>query len=110
MVLKYPTDCAKRTLMKLDPPPLNSFADNCLKSVYDNSNQRSMIFSSFNPTCCTMMNWKQPNYGVFFRTRCGFQTDEPEPSKSLKESVKFAKSYDLLGIICDARPIVGSIN
>jgi CDK inhibitor PHO81 len=52
------------------------------------------------------MNWKQPNYGVFFRTYCGYPSETKEPSRSIKSSIKFCKSYDLLGLVCDARPFI----
>jgi glycerophosphoryl diester phosphodiesterase len=52
------------------------------------------------------MNWKQPNYGVFYRTFCGYENESKEPSKSIKSSIKFCKSYDLLGLVCDARPFI----
>jgi glycerophosphoryl diester phosphodiesterase len=100
--MKYPTleQCEK---LHLSPPDLNSFIDNVLQSVYDFSNNRSLIFSSFNPQVCTIMNWKQPNYGVFYRTYCGFDSDTHEPIKSIKSSIKFCKGCDLLGVVCDAR-------
>ncbi|KAJ1655278.1 phosphate system positive regulatory protein pho81 [Dispira simplex] len=33
--------------------------------------QRNIFFSSFHPGVCTALNWKQPNYPVFFSTMCG---------------------------------------
>jgi hypothetical protein len=49
------------------------------------------------------MNWKQPNHGVFLRIYCGYPSDTLEPRKSIKESIKFCKSYDVLGIISHSR-------
>ncbi|KAJ3256726.1 phosphate system positive regulatory protein pho81 [Boothiomyces macroporosus] len=96
VILKYPSQ--DQLDIGLD---MNLFVDSILQIVYDHSNQRSIIFSSFNQSLCTIMNWKQPNYGVFFRTYCGFQNDS-----SIKEAVKFCKKCDLLGMICFAQPFV----
>ena len=64
-----------------------------------------MIFASYNTQVCSALNWKQPNYGVFYGTTCGIGS----PGLSLKESIKFAKESNLLGIICDATPLVRSL-
>ena len=40
--------------------------DSVLQSVYDHADTRACIFSSYNPSICMALNWKQPNYGVFF--------------------------------------------
>ncbi|KAH8554290.1 hypothetical protein BGW37DRAFT_518024 [Umbelopsis sp. PMI_123] len=122
----------------------NDYVDAILQCVYDhvhaanlaNSNNdengpenRSLFFSSFNPSICTALNWKQPNYAVFFNSYCGVQKKqsqrggkrkEPNTDKvesvsdveedvrctSLKEAVKFAKRTNLLGIIAEATPLV----
>lgn len=60
-----------------DIPDISSYVDTILQTVYDNaqshttndgseilnhkSNNRSVMFSSFNPAICTALNWKQPN-------------------------------------------------
>jgi CDK inhibitor PHO81 len=77
--------------------------DNILKVIYDHAEKsvdgtgKSLIFSSTNPYVCTSLNWKQPNYGVFFKTYAGFGSDK---GSSIKEGVKFAKQGNMLGIIC----------
>jgi CDK inhibitor PHO81 len=43
---------------------INEFADTVLHGVYEagkSSPGRKIIFSSFDPTVCTALNWKQPN-------------------------------------------------
>lgn len=43
---------------------LNTFVDSVLHTVYDSgktSPGRKIIFSSFDPTVCSALNWKQPN-------------------------------------------------
>ncbi|KAL1917087.1 uncharacterized protein VTP21DRAFT_5285 [Calcarisporiella thermophila] len=135
----------------------NEYVDAILKTVYQYaqrlaSQSRSIIFSSFNPSICMVLNWKQPNYAVFFSSYCGFGKDtaqlqsrkrkaedtsnvsaghatisqlaiavQPLPSSpndqdthllddphcsSFKEAVKFAKTNNLLGIMCYSTPLV----
>ena len=69
---------------------------------------------------CTAINWKQPNYGVFFRSRCGFGKLHGDPASgnpvpveeadvrcnSIKEAIYFAKSSNVLGVICEGTPLV----
>nr|Q01317.2 RecName: Full=Ankyrin repeat protein nuc-2; AltName: Full=Nuclease 2 [Neurospora crassa OR74A]CAD70463.1 Nuc-2 protein [Neurospora crassa] len=53
---------------------VNEFADAILSVVFDHARAqraerpdsvRSVVFSSYNPTLCTALNWKQPNFPVF---------------------------------------------
>jgi hypothetical protein len=60
-----------------DISDINSYVDTILQTVYDyaqshtisnglenlnhKSNNRSFMFSSFNPAICSALNWKQPN-------------------------------------------------
>ncbi|KAK3345093.1 ankyrin repeat protein nuc-2 [Neurospora tetraspora] len=53
---------------------VNEFADAILGVVFDHARAqraerpdsvRSVVFSSYNPTLCTALNWKQPNFPVF---------------------------------------------
>lgn len=83
----------------------------------DSTTSRSLVFSSANPEVCTALNWKQPNYPVFFEmdgirfednrfryvTAHGYSVDVAEDRKcvSLKEAVNFASTNNLLGIICN---------
>lgn len=55
---------------------LNSFIDlfftdifthvRTLRSINNNHNSRSLLLSSNNSNVCTILNWKQPNYPVFY--------------------------------------------
>ncbi|KAF8977570.1 phosphate system positive regulatory protein pho81, partial [Entomortierella lignicola] len=185
--LKYPT-LSERTHYRLtNYVEVNKFVDTILQAVYDSSSSthhRSFMFSSFNPVICSALNWKQPNYAVFFSTYCGYNkskkqsvnaTEDPShglkrkepidpeslpspkhgsaapllpsiaattssaaPSQSnldsplvpkstttlsssindsefheedkrctsIKEAVKFARSNNLLGVICEATPLI----
>ncbi|TPX46854.1 hypothetical protein SeLEV6574_g02987 [Synchytrium endobioticum] len=117
--IKYPTSTDRTTYSVNDLRTIDDQVDIILKSVYDHASQRSIIFSSFNPSVCTAINWKQPNYGVFFCTRCGFGSkggmlgseDLPEPDAdrrcgSIKEAVRFAKNSNFLGVVCEATPLI----
>ncbi|KAI9350350.1 hypothetical protein BDR26DRAFT_852232 [Obelidium mucronatum] len=109
--LKYPTQSEREGLALPFVPSVNSFLDAILKTVYDNSTNRSLIFSSFNPQVCVTMNWKQPNFGVFFKTNCGISTTEgwTEADRrcgSIKEAIRFSKRSHFLGIMCEATPLI----
>ncbi|KAG0254778.1 phosphate system positive regulatory protein pho81 [Actinomortierella ambigua] len=72
--LKYPT-LSERSFYRLtNAADMNKFVDTILQTVYDCSatHHRSVMFSSFNPMICSALNWKQPNYAVFFSTYCGY--------------------------------------
>lgn len=84
---------------------------------------RSIIFSSKHPDVCSMLNWKQPNYPVFFHMNglkldhtanqaapFAYQSAHAFPVEdldrrctSIKEAASFAASNNLLGVICSAR-------
>ncbi|OBZ86897.1 Ankyrin repeat protein nuc-2 [Choanephora cucurbitarum] len=97
-----------------------------VRSLPPDTASRSLFFSSYNPAICMVVNWKQPNYAVFFSTHCGInmyrgakrrkQLEENDQKivyknddvrcSSLKEAVKFAKQNNLLGVICGAQTLV----
>ena len=119
VVLKYPTSSERSHLKLFHVPDMHTYADAILKLVYDNNVKRSLIFTSFNPSVCSILNWKQPNYGVFFGTRCGLFHQEGPWKKlldgfkesdircnSIKEAVRYAKNSNFLGIVCEATPLV----
>ncbi|CAI2166042.1 19028_t:CDS:2 [Funneliformis geosporum] len=143
--IKYPTVYEMSRFCFSDILDINSYVDTILQTVYNyaqsqiinnrsgelnhKSTNRSVMFSSFNPAICSALNWKQPNYAVFFNSYCGFDSEEINSGKkrkwrgesdnetyesvekdkcctSLKEAVKFAKRNNLLGVICDATILV----
>lgn len=62
--LRYPRDFDARHEFIGRSLEVNEFVDAVLHSVYDagkSSPGRKIIFSSFDPTVCTALNWKQPN-------------------------------------------------
>jgi CDK inhibitor PHO81 len=115
---------------------LNEYVDNVLKVVFDHAREirkanmnkqtpggtshgsgptRAILFSAANPDVCAVLNWKQPNYPVFFFMN-GFQTNgryisahqlvhdrfEDRRCVSLKDATTFASTNNLLGIICSS--------
>ena len=130
--LKYPSPSDQILYTFSNIAGRNTFVDTVLQSIYDHvrslspdTASRSLFFSSYNPDICMVVNWKQPNYAVFFGTYCGLNVhrsggkrkslggDEPIVYKnddircsSLKEAVKFSKQNNLLGVICGAQTLV----
>ncbi len=120
---------------------LNSYVDLILTCVFDNVRKsrneslattelamrsRSFIFSSSHDDVCTVLNWKQPNYPVFYSMDAIKLNDKdfkissvhnilpsiPEDDKyninniktwSLKEATQFALNNNLLGLIVPAK-------
>lgn len=95
--------------------PVNSCIDAALHAVYDaaerDKNSRRLFFSSAMPSACVALNWKQPNYAVFFINQSTLDRQaSPNESashadsrqSSLAEAVRFAKGNNLLGVMVDA--------
>ncbi|KAG8218347.1 cyclin-dependent protein kinase inhibitor [Butyriboletus roseoflavus] len=71
--------------------------------------RRRVAFTSFSPRVCAGLNWKQPNYPVFFSSRCGHgpnpdlcDTGDDQYVSSVAEGVEFAKANNLLGVFFDS--------
>lgn len=82
---------------------------------------RRILFSSFCPAACAVLNWKQPNYAVLFASYCGLSRSTPEgmlqrPNRleldkrctSIEGAVKFAKANNLLGVLFDSTIVVSA--
>jgi CDK inhibitor PHO81 len=112
----------------------NDFVDSVLRVVFEAGNSassptrnRKIVFSAFDPTVASFLNFKQPNYAVFFGSFCGLaRSPRPTPPASasappssrlepielaeeddkrclsVREAVKFAKANNLLGVMLDA--------
>lgn len=120
----HPTADEERT-MRLGPSAdVNAFVDAVLAVVFDHARAqraqspdavRSVVFSSFHPSICTALNWKQPNFPVFLCNDLGRQdmTAAPEElqssgrrTASIKEIVRTAQSNNFMGLICCSRLLV----
>lgn len=109
---------------------LNSYIDAVLTVVFDHARAqraqgqgpdavRSVVFSSYNESVCTALNWKQPNFPVFLcndlgRLREGAaqqQQQQPQPqlqykASSIKDAVRTAQNNNFMGLICCERLLV----
>lgn len=94
---------------------LNDCIDATLHAVYEAAGRekrsRRIFFSSAVPSACVALNWKQPNYAVFFINKATLAADssahtlppEADPRQSsIAEAVRFAKGNNLLGVMMDA--------
>lgn len=85
---------------------LNSFVDSVLKMVYELSNGRDIIFSSFHPDICLLLSFKQPSIPILFLTDAGTSVAGDIRASSLQEAIRFASRWNLLGIVSAADPLV----
>ncbi|GAA5851676.1 hypothetical protein JCM3766R1_000482, partial [Sporobolomyces carnicolor] len=138
--LRYPTRSDVRRLYLGRTLEVNDFVDSVLSTVYKSiqttsspaaatlpspterqPEHRRIVLSSFNPVVCTALNWKQPNFSVFFASYCGLSRsssedfgkmvpanrfEEDRRCTSIREAVKFAKANNLLGVMLDATMLI----
>lgn len=119
--LAYPSRTTRDRLSIGHRLDLNDFVDAVLRNIHHAStsldaphHRRRIVFASFSPDVCSALNWKQPNYPVFFVSRCGKNTNfsVPTPSSDDEEhdsklsvigaAVEFARRSNLLGVFVDA--------
>ncbi|KAF3924282.1 Ankyrin-1 [Orbilia brochopaga] len=105
----------------------NRYVDVILDTVFHHAREiregapeaaRSIMFSAFEPNVCTALNWKQPNYPVFFCNAlsesdletANYSRSDPDLVKyrsvspmSTKEAVRLAKNNNLMGLICSEK-------
>jgi CDK inhibitor PHO81 len=120
----YPS-VEEETRLRLGPTiNINNFVDSILAVVFDNArhlrntapeSMRSIVFSSYNPTICTAINWKQPNFPVFLCNDLGREGAENvqtavlsdgRRTTSIKEAVRIAQSNNFMGLMCCSRLLV----
>ena len=85
---------------------LNSFVDTVLTMVYDHGKGRDILFSSFHPDICLLLSFKQPSIPILFLTDAGSAPVGDVRASSLKEAIRFASRWNLLGIVSAAEPFV----
>lgn len=131
----YPTEAEVKDipLTLPDVADLNDFTDKLLTTVFEHvrlsrmhnvKRTRSIVFSSNNQSVCSILNWKQPNYPVFFNvggvhfqdekfeisSANGFSTDivrhEDITTRSIKDATNFATLNNLLGVIVPSELLV----
>jgi len=85
---------------------LNFWIDTVLQIVYEYGKGRDIIFSSFHPEACLFLSLKQPAIPILFLTEAGTSIMPDIRAGSLQSAVRFAKKWNLLGIVSAAEPIV----
>ncbi|KAI9643909.1 phosphate system positive regulatory protein pho81 [Ciborinia camelliae] len=117
----YPTLEEEKSMQLSPTVNINAFGDAILGVVFDHARtlreqspdaMRSIVFSSYNHTICTTLNWKQPNYPVFLCNDLGREGELAQQvgvdisgrrTTSIKESVRLAKNNNFMGLICCSR-------
>lgn len=123
----YPSPEEEKTLRLGPIVNINTLGDAILSVVFEHARtlreqspdfMRSIVFSSFNPTVCTALNWKQPNYPVFLCNDLGRLPDTSTSieikssgrrTTSIKEAVRIAQNNNFMGLICSSRLLVSFI-
>lgn len=86
---------------------LNFYVDTILKVIYDeNTTGRDIVFSSFHPDVCLLLSLKQPTMPVLFLTEAGTMPMYDIRASSLQNAVRFAKKWNLLGIVSNSLTLV----
>lgn len=106
--IKYPMlDEAEKESMGEIAIDLNTYVDIILKTVYDeNQTGRDIIFSSFHPDVCMLLSLKQPTIPILFLTEAGTQYMADIRASSLQNAIRFARKWNLLGIVSAAKTLV----
>lgn len=116
----YPTIAEEQEYGLTTTPNVNTCVDAILNTVFDHARAlkktshdltRSIVFSSSNSNVCTALNWKQPNYPVFYGNDLGKEPGDDlnevassaRSCTSIKEAVRFASNNNLMGLICSSR-------
>lgn len=106
--LKYPMlDEAEHESMGEIGFDLNFYVDTILKVVYDeNTTGRDILFSSFHPDICLLLSLKQPTMPILYLTEAGTNPMADIRASSLQNAIRFAKKWNLLGIVSAAETLV----
>ncbi|OBA23251.1 GDPD-domain-containing protein [Metschnikowia bicuspidata var. bicuspidata NRRL YB-4993] len=108
MELKYPMlDEAQHESMGEFAFDMNFYVDTILKVVYDeNTSGRDILFSSFHPDICVLLSLKQPTMPILYLTEAGTNVMADIRASSLQNAIRFAKKWNLLGIVSAAETLV----
>lgn len=80
---------------------INTVVDIILDAINQFGRGRKFVISSFTPEVCICLILKQKSYPVMFLTNAGKypQVDRERRAASLRVAVKFAKRWNLAGVI-----------
>ncbi|KAI0818132.1 Glycerophosphoryl diester phosphodiesterase family-domain-containing protein [Xylaria sp. FL0064] len=89
-------------------PELNLCVDTILEHVHLYGGGRPIILSSFTPEICILLSLKQKAYPVMFITNAGKlpMIDVEKRAASMQIAVKFAKLWNLAGIVFASEALV----
>jgi len=125
--LRYTSDTDAEREHILGVLDLNRAVDAVLHTVYaaarnqapttseGQKRNRKIIFSGFDSVLCTHVQFKQPNFAVFYSSSCNVtrstdkglvQAGPEEESLSVREAVKLANGQNMLGLVLDCRILV----
>ncbi|GBL52273.1 Glycerophosphocholine phosphodiesterase [Candidozyma auris] len=106
--LKYPMlDEAQHESMGEVAYDMNFYVDTILKTVYEENNSgRDILFSSFHPDICLLLSLKQPTMPILYLTEAGTEPMADIRASSLQNAIRFAKKWNLLGIVSNAKTLV----
>lgn len=107
--IKYPR---VREAVNADVAPvsieLNTFIDTILDKIRRFGHGRTIIISSFTPEVCMLLAMKQQTYPVLFISNIGKRpmTDMEERTASLQVAVRFAKRWNLAGVVFESETLL----
>ena len=86
---------------------LNDYCDRILQVVFDHdSSQRYIIFSSFHPDICKLIQLKQPQFPVLLLTEGGKHLYSDGRCNSLRNAIQMARSHSLFGVVTNVSAIL----
>ncbi|KAI1131418.1 Glycerophosphoryl diester phosphodiesterase family-domain-containing protein [Nemania abortiva] len=107
--LKYPMLFEARDFnMNTFAMELNLYLDTILEIVFRHGRNRPIFFSSFSPELCMLLAAKQNIYPVLFLTESGYIPTRDIRALSFQEAVRFAKKWNLEGVVVRSQPIMAS--
>lgn len=77
---------------------INDSVDRILNCIFEHSNGRKILLSTFNADIAIMLRLKQSQYPVLFLTTGDSQRFHDPVTKTIKNAIHFAQAFDLAGI------------
>ncbi|KAK8026790.1 Glycerophosphoryl diester phosphodiesterase family-domain-containing protein, partial [Apiospora marii] len=88
---------------------MNQYLDDILDVVFELGQNRSIFFTCFNPEICILLSTKQKTYPVIFLNDSMVSGDAGDRrATSLQQAIRFARQWDLQGIVMAAEPLVAA--
>lgn len=77
---------------------INDFVDRVMSCIYEHSNGRAILLSTFNADIAIMLRMKQAQYPVLFLTTGDKERFNDPITKTIKNAIHFAQAFDMAGI------------